>query len=150
MLSKLLGKLTAQQIKLGLGECIKLAQKGREWPPTPIEFISLCKMAGADARGGYDRLISREPPANAAEKKTRSQVGFNVRSLPDDKARRMWNEYYMQNYQAMMEGNLKDDAPPLLTEHVAARPSDTMRDNFKPTTTEAAKMMQRLNKLRGK
>ena len=147
-LEQLLGRLTASQITQGFGECIKSAQNGAEWPPVPITFISMCKTAGIDVDGSFNRFINRDDPPNKAEKITRSQVGFNCRSLPDDKARKLWGRHYRDNYLLMMEGKLNVNETPLLTEHVTAKPTDTMRDNFKPSTPKSAKLVDRLNKIK--
>lgn len=148
MLEQLLGKLSADDIKQGFSECIKQAQEGKEWPPVPITFISMCKNAGIDIDGSYMRLINREKPIDKAEKKTRGEVGFNCKSLPDDKARKLWEKNYRKNYQLMKEGKLDIDSAAMLTEHVAARQTDTMRDNFKPSTEKSAKLVDRLNKIK--
>lgn len=148
MLEKLLGKLSAIDIKLGFGECIKQAQDGKEWPPVPITFISMCKVAGIDVDGSFMRLVNREKPSDEAEKKTRHEVGYNCRSLPDDKARKLWEKNYRKNYQLMKEGKLNLRTENLLTEHVAAKPTDKMRDRFKPSTAESAAMINRINKIR--
>lgn len=149
MLEQLLGKLSADDIKLGFSECIKQAQEGKEWPPVPITFISMCKTAGIDIDGSFMRLVNREKPIDKAEKKTRGEVGFNCKSLPDDKARKLWEKHYRKNYQLMKEGKLDIGESNLLTEHVAARPTDTMRDNFKPSNPKSAKLMDRINKIKG-
>lgn len=149
-LEQLLGKLSAKQITQGFGECIKAAQNGAEWPPVPITFISMCKTAGIDLDGSFNRFIKRETPKDMAEKITRNQVGFNCRSLADDKARKLWSRHYRDNYLLMVEGKLSVNETPLLTEHVAAKETDTMRDNFKPSTPKSAKLVDRLNKIRSK
>lgn len=148
MLEQLLGKLSANDIKLGFSECIKKAQDGNEWPPVPITFISMCKTAGVDVDGSFLRFIRKEKPLDQAEVKTRAEIGFNCRSMEDAKARKLWEKHYRQNYLLMKEGKLKPTEQKLLTEHVANKPTDTMRDNFKPNTEASAKMMQRLNKIR--
>ena len=148
MLEQLLGKLLANDIKLGFAECIKKAQDGNEWPPVPINFISMCKTAGIDVDGSFMRFINRQKPLDEAEVKTRSEVGFNCRSLEDGKARKLWQKHYRQNYLLVKEGKLKPTEQKLLTEYVANKPTDTMRDNFKPNTEASAKMMQRLIKIR--
>lgn len=147
-LEQLLSKLSAKQITQGFGECIKQAQNGAEWPPVPITFISMCKTAGIDVDGSFNRFINRDNPSNKAEKLTRSQVGFNCRSLPDDKARKLWARHYRDNYLLMMEGKLSVNETPLLTEHVTTKETDTMRDNFKPSTSKSARLVDRLNKIR--
>lgn len=146
--ANILSKLSAQDIMSGFGECIKQAQQGEKWPPSPIEFIALCKVAGIDVDGSFMRLVNREKPTDEAEKKTRHEVGFNCRSMEDTKARKLWEKHYRQNYLLMKEGKLKPSEQKLLTEYVANKPTDTMRDNFKPNTEASAKMMQRLNKIR--
>jgi len=143
-----LGRLSAQEIVSGFGEVLKLAQHGEKWPPAPVEFIALCKIAGIDIDGSYMRLINREKPIDKAEKKTRGEVGFNCKSLPDDKARKLWEKNYRKNYQLMKEGKLDIDSAGMLTEHVAARQTDTMRDNFKPSTEKSANLVDRLNKIK--
>lgn len=149
-LGKLLSKLTLEQIKQGFSECVKRAQDGKEWPPTPIEFISLCKMAGLDINGSFLRMINKQPPADEAEKQTRYQVGYNCRGMADSSARKLWAEYYRKNFALMKEGKLATKQPLALPEKVQTKTTDTMRDNFKPSTEQSAKMMQRINKLRGK
>ena len=136
-------------IKLGFAECIKQAQNGKEWPPTPIEFIALCKVAGMDIDGSFDRMIKKQPPANEAEKITRHEVGYNCRVTTDEKARKLWAKYYRLNFQKMKDGKLKHPEQKLLTEYVSSKPTDTMRDNFKPSTNESAKIMDRINKIKG-
>lgn len=148
MLEQLLGKLSANDIKLGFAECIKKAQDGNEWPPVPITFISMCKTAGMDVDGSFMRMIRKEQPANEAEKKTRGEVGYNCRSMEDSKARKLWEKHYRQNYLLMKEGKLKQSEQKLLTEHVATKPTDTMRDNFKPQTRQSAELLTRLNRIR--
>ena len=148
MLEQLLGKLSANDIKLGFAECIKKAQDGNEWPPVPINFISMCKTAGIDVDGSFMRFINRQKPLDEAEVKARSEVGFNCRSLEDCKARKLWEKHYRQNYLLMKEGKLKPTEQKLLTEYVANKPTDTMRDNFKPSEEASAKIMQRLSKIR--
>jgi len=147
-LEQLLGKLSAKEIKLGFSECIKQAQSGKEWPPVPITFISMCKNAGIDVDGSFDRFIKREPAADLSEKITRGEIGFNCRSMADDKARKLWAQHYKVNYQKMKDGKLQACETKMLTEHVTTKPTDTMRDNFKPSTKQSAEMMQRLNKIR--
>lgn len=145
-LEQLLGKLSAKQITQGFGECIKHAQNGAEWPPVPITFISMCKTAGIDLDGSFNRFIKRDTPKDVAEKITRNQVGFNCRSLADDKARKLWSRHYRDNYLLMVEGKLSVSEAPLLTEHSTARPTDIMRSTFKPTDPKVAARMARLNK----
>lgn len=146
--AKTLGKLSANDIKQGFAECIKQAQNGKQWPPTPIEFIALCQVAGIDIDGSFDRMIKKQPPANEAEKITRYEVGYNCRVSSDEKARQLWAKYYRVNFKKMKEGALKIPEQKLLTEHVAAKPTDTMRDNFKPKTQKGAEIMNRINKIR--
>lgn len=146
--ANVLGKLSAQDIMSGFGECIKQAQQGEKWPPSPIEFIALCKVAGIDVDGSFMRLVNREKPVDEAEKKTRHEVGYNCRSLSDDKARKLWEKHYRKNYQLMKEGKLNLRTENLLTEHVAAKPTDTMRDNFRPSTKQSAAILERLNRIR--
>lgn len=147
-LEQLLGKLTSGQIKQGFGECIKQAQNGAEWPPVPITFISMCKTAGIDLDGSFNRFIHREVHKDLAEKITRQQVGYNCRALADDKARKLWGKHYRDNYLKMMEGKLNIEQPIGLPEKVATKETDTMRDNFKPSTLKSAKVMDRINKIK--
>lgn len=148
MLEQLLGKLSANDIKLGFSECIKKAQDGNEWPPVPITFISMCKVAGMDLDGSFMRLVNREKPLDKAEKKTRGEVGFNCKSLPDDKARKLWEKHYRKNYALMKDGKLNVDETHLLTEHVTANEFDTMRDNYQPSSPKSAALIDKLNSIR--
>ena len=150
MLESLLSKLSAEQIKLGFGECIKMAQSGNEWPPVPIIFISMCKVAGIDYQGSFDRCIRKEPAKDEAEKRTRQDVGFNVRALPNDKAFRLWKGKYEFYYLQQKEGKLKPIEAPMLTEYSQVKDTDIMRDNFVPETTASARIMDRMNKIRKK
>lgn len=149
-LEQLLGKLSAEQIKQGFAECIKQAQNGSEWPPVPITFISMCKTAGIDIDGSYERFLYRKPLLNNAEIKTRDQVGFNCRALPDEKARKLWAKNYRANYLLMVEGKLSKDQSIALTEHVTTTQFDIERQNYKPTNPKVKKMLARLEKARAK
>ena len=148
-LEQLLGKLSANDIKLGFAECIKKAQDGSEWPPVPITFISMCKTAGIDVDGSFMRLTQRKEPLNVAEVKTRGEVGFNCRGMDDSKARKLWEKHYRQNYLMMKEGKLAADTRPAITANCSARETDTMRDNFVPTAKQSVQWMDMLNKIRG-
>ena len=148
MLEQLLGKLSADDIKQGFSECIKQAQEGKEWPPVPITFISMCKTAGIDIDGSFMRLVNREKPIDKAEKKTRGEVGFNCKSLPDDKARKLWEKHYRKNYQLMKEGKLDINESNLLTEHVTANKFDELRDNYQPSSPKSAALLNKLNQIR--
>lgn len=114
----------------------------------PVSFVNICKTAGIDIDGAFNRMIKKEPPANIAEKVTRGEIGYNCRSLPDDKARALWAKQYRVNFQKMRDGKLAVEETKLLPEHVAAKETDTMRDNFKPTTAASARIMQRVNEIR--
>lgn len=146
--ANVLSKLSAKDIMAGFGECIKQAQQGEKWPPSPIEFIALCKVAGMDLDGSFMRLVNREKPLDKAEKKTRGEVGFNCKSLPDDKARKLWEKHYRKNYALMKEGKLNVDETHLLTEHVTANEFDTLRDNYQASSPKSAALIDRLNKIR--
>ena len=146
--ANVLSKLSAQDIMAGFGECIKQAQQGEKWPPSPIEFIALCKVAGMDLDSSFMRLVNREKPLDKAEKKTRGEVGFNCKSLPDDKARKLWEKHYRKNYALMKEGKLNVDETHLLTEHVTANEFDTLRDNYQASSPKSAALIDRLNKIR--
>lgn len=134
---------------MGFAECIRMAQNGNEWPPVPITFISMCKLAGLDVEGSYARFASREKPKDLAEKTTRSQVGFNVKAMAMDKALRKWSDCYKINYQKMLDGTLKSTGEtPALMAHSSVTDIDIERDNFSPSTTKSAKLVDRLNKIR--
>ena len=147
-LENLFSKLSAEQIKLGFGECIKMAQNGKEWPPVPITFISMCKVAGLDVEGSYARFTNRKQPKDKAEQVTRSEIGFNIKAMSMNDAERKWAKVYTANYQKMKDGFFDKPEAPALTEHSSVKDTDIMRDNFKPACTASAKLMDRLHKIR--
>lgn len=148
-LEKLLSKLSPLDITLGFSECIKMAQNGSEWPPVPITFISLCKNSGIDVNGSFCRFIERESANDLSETVTRNEIGYNCRSLSDEKARKLWTQYYKINFRKMKDNKLKNNEEKLLTEHVARRPTDIMIDNFKQSkNSKGAKLMQRLEDIK--
>ena len=149
--SRLLSKLTADEIKQGLADCVKRAQNGNGFPPSPVDFISIAKLGGIDIEGSFARFIQRDEPKDLAEKRTRAQVGFNCRALSYDKAFKMWSVSYRDSFSLLKQGKLQGCGEArALTEHTEAKLTDTMRDNFKPSGYKAAKIMDRVNKIKNK
>lgn len=70
--------------------------------------------------------------------------------MPDDKARKLWAQYYKVNYQKMKDGYLQESDTKLLNEHVATKCTDTMRDNFVPTLDESEQIMERVYSITSK
>lgn len=114
--------------------------------PSSGKFVQWCNKSVCDPTDGYIRFVNRKEAQHPVEVETRSQVGFNCRSATAEKAEKIWNKHYKINYQKWVNGQLNKTDTPLLTEHVTARPTDTMRDTFKPTNPKVAAMMARLNK----
>lgn len=115
--------------------------------PSSGKFIQWCNKSLCDAYPAYLRFVNRQEPINEVEKMTRGEIGYNCRSLSSEKAERLWSKHYKINYQKWIDGDVNYDTP-LLTENVAAKPTDTMRDNFKPSTLKSAKLVDRLNKIK--
>lgn len=135
---------TVEQLKEGF----KHARASEsDFLPSSGKFVQWCNKSVCDAYPAYMRFVNRQDPQHEVEVMTRGEVGFNCRSLSAEKAERLWNKHYKINYQKWVEGNIATNTP-LLTEHVAAKETDTMRDNFKPSTTASAKVMDRLNKIK--
>lgn len=116
--------------------------------PSSGKFVQWCNRSVCDPTEGYIRFVNRKEAQHPVEVETRSQVGFNCRSATAEKAEKIWNKHYKINYQKWVDGQLNRNETPLLTEHVAAKKTDTMRDNFKPSCTESAKIMDRINKIK--
>lgn len=115
--------------------------------PSSGKFVQWCNGDLCDAYPAYIRFVNREQPINEVEVMTRGEIGFNCRSLSTEKAERLWNKHYKINYQKWINGSVMPETP-LLTTHVTAKETDTMRDNFKPSTTASAKFMDRINKIK--
>lgn len=118
--------------------------------PSSGKFVQWCNKSVCDPAPGYIRFVNREKPQHPVEVATRGQVGFNCRSVSAEKSEIIWNKHFKINYQKWVNGQLNKTETPLLTEHVAAKETDTMRDNFKPSTPKSAKLVDRLNKIRSK
>lgn len=118
--------------------------------PSSGKFVQWCNKSVCDPAPGYIRFVNREKPQHPVEVATRGEVGFNCRSVSAEKAEKIWNKHYKINYQKWVDGQLKRNETPLLTEHVTAKATDTMRDNFQPSTPKSAKLVDRLNKIRSK
>ena len=116
--------------------------------PSSGKFVQWCNKSVCDPEPGYIRFVNREKPQHPVEIATRGEVGFNCRSVSAEKAEKIWNKHYKINYQKWANGQLNKTETPLLTEHVAAKETDTMRDNFKPSTPKSAKLVDRLNKIK--
>jgi len=116
--------------------------------PSSGKFVQWCNKSVCDPAPGYIRFVNREKPQHPVEVATRGQVGFNCRSVSAEKAEKIWNKHFKINYQKWVNGQLNKTETPLLTEHVAAKVTDTMRDNFKPSTPKGAKLLARLNKIK--
>ena len=114
--------------------------------PSSGKFVQWCNKSVCDPTDGYIRFVNREKPQHPVEVATRGQVGFNCRSVSAEKAEKIWNKHFKINYQKWANGQLNKTETPLLTEHSTARPTDIMRDTFKPTNPKVAARMARLNK----
>lgn len=116
--------------------------------PSSGKFVQWCNKSVCDPELGYIRFVNREKPQHPVEVATRGEVGFNCRSVSAEKAEKIWNKHYKINYQKWANGQLNKTETPLLTEHVTTKQTDTMRDNFKPSTNESARLVDRLNKIK--
>lgn len=135
---------TVEQLKEGF----KHARASEsDFLPSSGKFVQWCNGDLCDAYPAYIRFINREQTVNEVEIMTRGEVGFNCRSLSAEKAERLWNKHYKINYQKWIDGKINTSTP-LLTTHVTTKQTDTMRDNFKPSTPESARFMDRINKIK--
>ena len=114
--------------------------------PSSGKFVQWCNKSVCDPAPAYIRFVNREKPQHPVEVATRGEVGFNCRSVSAEKAEKIWNKHFKINYNKWVNGQLNKTETPLLTEHSTARPTDIMRDTFKPTNPKVAARMARLNK----
>jgi hypothetical protein len=137
---------TIEQVKLGMA---KARADASDFVTSAGKFCAWCN-AEVDADESFDRLIARDD-LNAVERLTAQSVGYKCRSiLKEADARKAWKKALLANYEKQRNGTLDTGGQKLLTQHVAAKPTDTMRDQYTPESEEAKKMIARFNKMRNK
>lgn len=81
---QLIGSLTEEKIKRGLGECHKKIKSGNPWCPSVARFISMCESSDIDVDEAFTRLISnRGKPKNEAERRALNRCDYECRCLLD-------------------------------------------------------------------
>lgn len=136
---------TVEQLKQGFKQA---RASGSDFLPSAGKFVKWCNKSVCDAESAYIRFVNREQPLSPVEVATRGEVGYNCRSMSAEKAERLWIKHYNVNYDKWVSGAFSAPETPLLTELVATKQTDTMRDNFQPSTEKSASIVARLSKIK--
>ena len=95
-----------EQVSTGL----VCARKGDSpfWPSVG-QFIRWCDGTQIDTVDAFNRMISKKPAANLAERQTRHEVGYKCKcQLAEDKARKLFSETLIRNIEKVKTGELVD------------------------------------------
>lgn len=111
----------------GLAHIVKLVEQGKEWPPSPIVFASLCKKP-LDTDEAFIRMVRHQKPENPAERKARAESNWHCRNRPEAEARAVFTKSYAKYYERYANGTLQDEEPKALPKTVATTEFDRMRE----------------------
>lgn len=126
-----------------------------KFPPTLGEFVELLEGRQVDFDAAFWRMIDNKPEGRA-EKHVSAKIGFNLRRMADDKARREFKKLLSNAIERERRGELvldEDLAGKALAKHSVKNANDLAREKAserglnKPENFRSGSVFERIAKL---
>lgn len=129
---EVIGSLDPSQIKLAIEKCKERILASNSWPPELAEFIAMAHGGSSNELGAFFRCINKNPDG-WIEKHIAGVIGFNVRSMAQDKAEAYYKKFYRMTMDDVSSGKLR---PPIMAHeslpvNSSVSITDIARENFR-------------------
>lgn len=106
-------------------------ESGSDFVPTMPKFLAMCREAGLDWQGAYNRLINHQKPLDRIEELTRQDCGFAIRNhLDADKAEALFKKTYFKWIERERKGEIPDPDVKMLAAESTVSCTDKAREEF--------------------